>query len=613
MGENGARCEDLLPAGPAGLCAPRRHRRGDPRPPGGHRRRRDRVGEDHAAAQDLSRARSRGRPRRWGEADRAHPATPDRGPLGGGADRRGARHRARRRRRLPGPLHRPDVEGEPGQADDRRHPARRAPARPRPPQVRHAHHRRGPRAQPQHRLPPRLPQAPAPAPARPQGRHHQRDDRRQPLRRPLRRTCGRGVGSDVPGRGPLPPAPGAPGGRRGGRAGPARPDRGDRRRRARAVGRRPRRRARLPPRRARDPGHRRRLRRAARFEGGWEPPRDRPALLPPQRRRPAQGLLQPPVDGPPRRPRHQRRRDLADRPRHRVRRRRGRRADQPLLGTHQGAAAADRADQPGLGQPAFRSLRSRVRRHRDPALLRGGLRGATGVHRPGDPAHQPRQRHPADGLAAPRRHRPLPVRRAARPPQHQGRHRPAGGARRDHDRDRPATSCGRGKRAPRPDDVPAGRPQAPARRTPHRRRQAPGAAADRPAAGSDDPRGRTPRVRARRARHRRCPVDPGPARAAGGAAGAGRPAARPLQARVQRLPHLAQPLAPHQAAAEGAVVERVPADVQARAPQLHADPRVAGLRVAAAPGRQGDEVSRSVTPPTPPTRTASTRRCCPDC
>ena len=46
--------------------------------------------------------------RRGRQADRPHPAAPDRRPLGRRADRRGARHRARRRRRLPGPLHRPD-------------------------------------------------------------------------------------------------------------------------------------------------------------------------------------------------------------------------------------------------------------------------------------------------------------------------------------------------------------------------------------------------------------------------------------------------------------------------------------------------------------------------
>ena len=43
--------------------------------------------------------------------------------------------------------------------------------------VRHDHHRRGARAQPQHRLPARLPQAAAAPPARPQGDHHLGDDR----------------------------------------------------------------------------------------------------------------------------------------------------------------------------------------------------------------------------------------------------------------------------------------------------------------------------------------------------------------------------------------------------------------------------------------------------
>ena len=94
----------------------------------------------------------------------------------------------------------------------------------------------------------------------------------------------------------------------------------------------------------------------------------------------------------------------------------------PLLGAHQGAAAAGRGDQPGLGQPALRPLRPARAGHRDPALLRGGLRGAAGVHRPGDPADQPGQRHPADGLARAGRHGPVPVRRAAGPAQ---RHAPA--------------------------------------------------------------------------------------------------------------------------------------------------------------------------------------------
>ncbi len=43
------------------------------------------------------------------------------------------------------------------QVHDRRHPARRDPVRPFPVALRHHHHRRGARAQPQHRLPARLP------------------------------------------------------------------------------------------------------------------------------------------------------------------------------------------------------------------------------------------------------------------------------------------------------------------------------------------------------------------------------------------------------------------------------------------------------------------------
>ena len=51
--------------------------------------------------------------------------------------------------------------------------------------------------------------------------------------------------------------------------------------------------------------------------------------------------------GRPHRARHQRRRDVADRARHQVRRRQRRRPYLPLLRAHQGAAAADRGDQPG--------------------------------------------------------------------------------------------------------------------------------------------------------------------------------------------------------------------------------------------------------------------------
>ena len=66
----------------------------------------------------------------------------------------------------------------------------------------------------------------------------------------------------------------------------------------------------------------------------------------------------------------------------------------------------------------------------DPALLRGGLRGAPALHRPGDPAHEPRLGDPADGGRGPRRHRGLPVPRPARPAPGPRRHPAAAGARR---------------------------------------------------------------------------------------------------------------------------------------------------------------------------------------
>ena len=52
------------------------------------------------------------------------------------------------------------------QVHDRRHPARRDPGRSAAARLRHDHHRRGPRAQPQHRLPARLPEAAAAAAGR---------------------------------------------------------------------------------------------------------------------------------------------------------------------------------------------------------------------------------------------------------------------------------------------------------------------------------------------------------------------------------------------------------------------------------------------------------------
>ena len=94
----------------------------------------------------------------------------------------------------------------------------------------------------------------------------------------------------------------------------------------------------------------------------------------------------------PRRARDQRRRDVADRARHPLRRRPRHRAHQPLQRAAEGAAAADRADLAGVGRPAHGPLRPHRRRHLHPALRRGGLRGAPALHRPRDPAHEPRRR-----------------------------------------------------------------------------------------------------------------------------------------------------------------------------------------------------------------------------
>ena len=63
-------------------------------------------------------------------------------------------------------------------------------------------------------------------------------------------------------------------------------------------------------------------------------------------------------------------------PGHPLGRRPGHRADQPLQRAAEGAAAADRGDLAGLGRPAQGPLRAHLRRRRDPALRRGGLRGS---------------------------------------------------------------------------------------------------------------------------------------------------------------------------------------------------------------------------------------------
>ena len=96
----------------------------------------------------------------------------------------------------------------------------------------------------------------------------------------------------------------------------------------------------VPLRRARDPRRRRRAHGA-----GPAAHRGAAAVRPAVGGRAAPGLLAP--HRPPRRARHQRRRDLADRARHPLRRRHGHRPHLALQPAHQGAAAADRADQPG--------------------------------------------------------------------------------------------------------------------------------------------------------------------------------------------------------------------------------------------------------------------------
>ena len=281
-----------LSAGAAGQPAPGGHRRGDPGPSGRGGGGGDRVGEDDPAAQDLPGAG----PRHAGD-DRPHPAAaagrPDRGRAGRGR----AAHHAGPDGRLPGPLHRPGRKGHPGQADDRRHPAGRAGTGPVPAPLRHDHHRRGPRAQPQRRLPARLPGPAAAPPARPQADHHLGHHRPRALQPPLRRRPGgRGVRPHLPGRGPLPAA----GGRRRRRPGP---DPGDPGRGRRAVPRGPWRHPGVPQRRAGDPRHRRGPARPPASRGaraGWTCCRCTPGWPPPSstacsRPTPAGGWCWPPT------------------------------------------------------------------------------------------------------------------------------------------------------------------------------------------------------------------------------------------------------------------------------------------------------------------------------
>ena len=127
-----------------------------------------------------------------------------------------------------------------------------------------------------------------------------------------------------------------------------RPDRRDRRRRRRAAARAARRHPRVPLRRARDPRHRGRARGPA-----AQRRRDPAAVRAPVHGRAAARLeaaLQPPGGA-----RHQRRRDVADRPGHPLRGRPGHGADLALQRAAEGPAAADRAGLAGVAPTSARA------------------------------------------------------------------------------------------------------------------------------------------------------------------------------------------------------------------------------------------------------------------
>jgi hypothetical protein len=151
--------------------------------PGGRHLRRDRLGQDHATAEDLP--RNRARPQR---PDRPHPAAPDCGAGHGDAHLAGTEVGTRPPCRLQDPLHRQGHAVFLHQADDRRHPARRNPDRSAAAPVRHDPDRRSPRAQPQHRFPARLPQATAAEAARPEAHRHLGHAGRRAFQQALRGT-----------------------------------------------------------------------------------------------------------------------------------------------------------------------------------------------------------------------------------------------------------------------------------------------------------------------------------------------------------------------------------------------------------------------------------------
>ena len=228
---------DHLSRVPSRFQPPRGNHGRDGRAPGHHRVRRNRLGQDHAVAQDRpgTGARPLQCPRRHTRTpDRPHTAAAHCRQQRGQAHCRGAENPAGRGGGLQGALSRHAAKGRLGQADDRRHLAGRDADRPAAQGLRHPHHRRGARAQPEHRLFAGLPQAnPAPA-ARPEGGgdlgHHRRRALCQALCGQKRPGAGdHGVGAHLPGGDALPALRGKE---------RLRPERRHCRRRGRAVGRR---------------------------------------------------------------------------------------------------------------------------------------------------------------------------------------------------------------------------------------------------------------------------------------------------------------------------------------------------------------------------------------
>jgi len=427
------RTRSRVSAGAARQRGARGDRPNPRRPSGRRRRRRHRVGKDHAAAEDLPRPRA--------GIHRAHSAAADRRALGRRAHRRGAPGAGRRVRGLPGAVHGRRVRGHGDHADDRRRPAQRDPPRSSAAPVRHDHHRRGARTFAERGLPSRISETNPAAAARSEGDRDVGDDRPGRVRAPLRGRCRESRARDrrararVPGRGAVPAAV-----RNGSRC-----RRGgcDRRRAAGAGGGGPGGRAGVPAGRSGDPGC------SGRGAHGL-PARDRHrgarVVRPPHRSRTAPGVR---TEGrgcpPPDRAGNQCGRDEPDGSWHPSRHRHRDRARFTVQRPLEGAAPADRAGVAGVGAAARGSRGSDRTRHRDPALRAGGSGTPARVHRSGGAAHQSRLRRSAAARARLGRHRSLPVPDPSRLAGSGGRSGSAGGTRRgcqrprraDSDRDRP--------------------------------------------------------------------------------------------------------------------------------------------------------------------------------